>query len=75
LKISADDGAIDTAWNHQVDSDIHSQSEISALAVGAEGILVGGKFDHADEHQRAGLVALRPADFIFLDGFDPPLSP
>ena len=43
--------------------------------MGAEGILVGGKFDHADEHQRAGLVALRPADFIFLDGFDPPLSP
>ena len=65
--VSAVDGGIDPAWNHLVNS------AVSAMAVGIDGsILVGGTFDQADQHLRAGFVALRSADSIFVDGFDAP---
>jgi hypothetical protein len=66
LKVSAADGAIDLGWSHLVNAGI------SAMATDTDGaILLGGVFDRADDYLRSGFVALRGADSIFVDGFDP----
>ena len=64
-KISPVNGEVDSTWTHQVNSDIDT------VEINAKGsVLVGGTFDQADGLPRAGFVALRGAESIFVDGFD-----
>jgi len=43
---------------------------ITAIGLGARGVLVGGMFDTADDVRRIGIAGFTPPDFLFHDGFD-----
>ncbi|TAH40800.1 MAG: hypothetical protein EYC71_12865 [Gammaproteobacteria bacterium] len=73
LKISYEDGSLDSSWAHSATSSNPVEYfRTNALSVALDNsILVGGGFDHVDGYRRSGFVALRDADSIFVDHFEP----
>jgi hypothetical protein len=45
-------------------------TNVSAIALSARGVLVGGVFDTAAGVHRIGIAGFTPPDFLFHDGFD-----